>query len=479
MRLSKQKIKAALAYSVYLVRARTDLLKLAISGKEKKFTTGSINRAIVLLAVPMVLELVMESLFVCANLFFVSRLGANAISIAGTTESIITFSYSVAIGLSVSASSIISRRIGEKKPKTAGLTAMQVIYTGLAISLLISIGTCVFYREILHWMGLTTGLINEGALFCQLMFGSALFLLLRIAINGIFRGSGDAALAMRTLWLSNGINIVLCPILIFGWGPVPALGLTGAALSAVVARIAGVGYQAWYLLRGKTIITIGRSQLLLVPSIIRKIVKQATGGTLQYMIPASSWVFMIRIVSHFGSDALAGYIIAQRVASVATMPAWGIGNAAGVLTGQNLGAKQPERAVQTVWKAGSVNMCFLILVAIFWFFAAKPIVSIFSDVPEVISYSILYIQFISMAYILLGYTMVISRSLNAAGDIKQVSLLYILMFYVTQLPLAWLLGIVLDWGPKGIFIAILISELILAIACITVFKKGKWKHIKV
>jgi putative MATE family efflux protein len=471
----KQKIKAALAYSANLV----DLLKLAISGKEKKFTTGSINQAIVLLAVPMVLELVMESLFVCANLFFVSRLGANAISIAGTTESVITFSYSVAIGLSVSASSIISRRIGEKEHKIAGLTAMQVMYTGLAVSLVISIVSCVFYRHILQWMGLTTALINEGALFCQLMFASSLFLLLRIAVNGIFRGSGDAALAMRTLWLSNGINIVLCPILIFGWGPVPALGLTGAALAAVIARIAGVSYQGWHLLRGKTIITIGREQLRFDASIIGKIVKQAAGGTLQYMIPASSWMFMIKIVSHFGAHALAGYIIAQRVASVATMPAWGIGNAAGVLTGQNLGAKQPERAVQTVWKAGSVNMCFLVFVAIFWFFAAKPIVSLFSHIPEVISYSIMYIQFISMAYILLGYTMVISRSLNAAGDIKQVSLLYILMFYITQLPLAWLLGIVLNWGPKGIFIAILISELVLAIACITVFKKGRWQHIKV
>ncbi len=475
MKLYKQKIKAALAYSIYLF----ELLKLAISGKEKKFTTGSISRAIVLLAVPMVLELVMESLFVCANLFFVSRLGANAISIAGATESIITFSYSVAIGLSVSASSIISRRIGEKKPKTAGLTAMQVIYTGLAVSLLISASTCVFYREILQWMGLSSALINEGALFCRLQFGSSLFLLLRIAINGIFRGSGDAALAMRTLWLSNGINIVLCPILIFGWGPVPALGLTGAALASLVARIAGLVYQCWYLLRGKTIITIGKAQLLFVPAIVGKIIKQAAGGTLQYMIPASSWMFMIKIVSHFGPNALAGYIIAQRVASVATMPAWGIGNAAGVLTGQNLGARQPERAVQTVWKAGTVNMCFLILVAIFWFFAAKPVVSLFSEVPEVISYSIMYIQFISMAYILLGYTMVISRSLNAAGDIKQVSILYILMFYITQLPLAWLLGVVLNWGPKGIFIAILVSELVLAIACITVFKKGKWKTIKV
>ncbi|AEV99105.1 MATE family efflux transporter [Niastella koreensis] len=456
-----------------------ELLKLALTGKEKQFTSGSINRAIVLLAVPMVLELVMESLFVCANLFFISRLGANAISIAGTTESVITFSYSVSIGLSVSASSLISRRIGEQKPKTAGLTAMQVIYIGLGISLVISIVTCVCYQQILSCMGLSAALINEGKLFAEIMFGSTLFIIIRITNNGIFRGSGDAALAMRTLWLSNGLNILLCPVFIFGWGRFPAMGLTGAAIATALARIAGVGYQSWYLLRGKTIVTIGKAQLLLVPAIMKKIIKHATGGTLQYMIPASSWLFMIKIVSHFGSNALAGYIIAQRVASVATMPAWGIGNAAGVLTGQNLGAKQPERAVQTVWKAGSINMCFLIAVAIAWFFAARPVVSLYSDVPEVVGYSILYIRFISMAYILLGYTMVIARSLNAAGDIRQVSLLYILMFYCTQLPLAWLLGIVLNCGPKGIFIAILVSELVLAIACIVVFRKGKWQRIKV
>jgi putative MATE family efflux protein len=461
------------------MKQKIELLKLALAGKEKQFTSGSINRAIVLLAVPMVLELVMESLFVCANLFFISRLGANAISIAGTTESVISFAYSVSIGLSVSASSIISRRIGEQKPKTAGLTAMQVIYIGLAISLIISIVSCVFCQQILSWMGLTAGLIQEGKLFSEIMFGSTLFIIMRIAVNGIFRGSGDAALAMRTLWLSNGLNILLCPVCIFGWGPIPAMGLTGAAVATALARIAGVGYQSWYLLRGKTIITIGKVQLLLVPAIMKKIIKQATGGTLQYMIPASSWLFMIKIVSHFGANALAGYIIAQRVASVATMPAWGIGNAAGVLTGQNLGARQPERAVQTVWKAGSINMCFLILVAIGWFFAARPVVSLFSDVPEVIGYSILYIRFISMAYILLGYTMVIARSLNAAGDIRQVSLLYILMFYLTQLPLAWLLGIVLNWGPKGIFIAILVSEMVLAVSCIVVFKKGRWQRIKV
>lgn len=475
MNLYKQKLRSGIGRLLYFFH----LLKLAISGTEKKFTTGGINRAIVLLAVPMVLELVMESLFVCANLFFISQLGPDAISIAGTTESVITFAFSVAIGLSVAASTTIARRVGEKKFFKAGVTAVQVIGTGVTVSLLIAIVTSIFYRPILHWVGMPVALIDEGALFAQLMFGSSFFLILRISVNGIFRGAGDAAMAMRTLWLSNALNILLCPLLIFGWGPFPALGLLGAGWATAIARIAGVLYQAWYLARGRTIFRITARHLMLAPSILKRIGKLASGATLQYMIPASSWVLMIKIVSQFGSHALAGYIIAQRVASVATMPAWGIGNAAGVLTGQNLGAGQSDRAEQSVWKAGYINTGFLCLVAVCWFFFADPVVRLFSSVPEVVDYSILYLHFISLAYILLGFTMVISRSLNAAGDVRGVMLLYILMFYITQLPLAWLLGVFLNWGPQGIFVAILTSEIVLAVACIIVFKRGRWKTIKV
>ncbi|MEN7551489.1 MATE family efflux transporter [Rapidithrix thailandica] len=461
------------------VRYFFHLLKQAVLGKEKKFTTGSINRAIVLLSVPMVLEMVMESLFVCSNLFFVSRLGAGAIAIVGATESVISFSYSIAIGLSIAASSVISRRIGEKKFKAAGATAMQIIYIGLSISLIVSILCVVFYKEILLLVGMPEALVIEAEWFAKIMFASILFIILRISVNGIFRGAGNAAIAMRTLWLSNTVNIVLCPVLIFGWGIVPAYGILGVALATAIARVIGVLYQAWHLIRRKTILSIGFQQLKFSLALTKKVLKLAITGAVQYMIPSSSWILMIKIVSYFGPNALAGYIIAQRVASIATMPAWGIGNAAGILTGQNLGANQHARAEKSVWKAGIFNTGFLCLVALFWAFGAEPVILLFTDEPEVLKNGVLYLNYITIAYVLLGYTMVISRALNAAGDVKVVTLLYILMFYVTQIPLSYLFGIYFDWGPKGIFTAILTSELVLAAACITVFRKGKWKHIKV
>jgi putative MATE family efflux protein len=456
-------------------RSFLQLFRMAFLGTEKTFTTGSINRAIILLSVPMVIELLMESLFVCTNLFFVSRMGAGAIAIVGTTETVVSFVYSVSIGLSIAAAAMISRRVGEKKLKTAGLTAMQIIYVGLAVSLLLSIVLFVFNREVLQLVGVSSQLLQGGHLFSRIMFGSIFFLIMRITMNGIFRGSGDAAMAMRTLWLSNTVNILLCPLLIFGWGPIPAFGLLGVALAAAAARIAGSGYQVIYLLQGKSILIIGKAQLMIVPGIIKKTVKLAFAGTIQYMIPSSSWLLMIRIISHFGSDALAGYVIAQRIGSVVTMPAWGIGNAAGILTGQNIGASQVERAEVSVWRAGLINTCFLGGIAIVWQFYAVPVVALFTDVPAVANNAVMYLHYISIAYILLGYTMVISRALNAAGEVTVVSLLYILMFYCTQIPLSYLLGITLDMGPRGIFLAILIAEIVLASACIIVFRRGKWK----
>ena len=460
-------------------RSFLSLLREAFLGREKKFTSGGINRAIVLLSVPMVLELVMEALFVCVNIFFVSRLGASAISIVGITESVTTLAYSVAIGLSTAASAMISRRVGEGELERAGLTAMQAIYIGASIALLISVLTFSFSGSVLSLAGASDALVQESGWFSKIMFGSIIFIIMRILMNGIFRGAGDAAMAMRTLWISNTLNIALCPLFIFGWGFVPAFGLMGVAIATLVSRVFGVSYQIWYLTTGKTIIIIGREQLVMVSSIMKKILELTFAGTIQYIIPASSWLMMIRIVSHFGGDALAGYIIAQRVASVATMPAWGIGNAAGTLTGQNLGANQSERAEASVWRAGFFNMCFLCLVAVFWFFYAKPVVGLFTDVPAVIESGTMYIQYISMAYILLGYTMVISRALNAAGNVKLVTFLYVLTFYITQLPLAYLLGISMNWGPKGIFTAIVVSEIVLAIACIIVFRKGNWKKTKI
>ncbi|MDX6182892.1 MATE family efflux transporter [Flavobacterium sp. Fl-77] len=465
--------------AILKTRSFLGLISRSLSGTETNFTSGSINKAIILLSVPMVAELLMESLFVCSNLFFVSRLGTSAISIAGATTTFITFCYSVSIGLGIAASAMISRRIGEKEFKIAGQTAMQVIYITTPIAIIISVVCSVWATEIMTAMGLSKAMVEEGKWYGMVMFASSGFLILRIVINGIFRGAGDASTAMRILWLSNALNIVLCPLFIFGWGPIPAYGLLGVGLATLIARVIGVIYQAWYLVKGKTVLRIAKTQLLFDLAIFKRVVKLAFGGTVQFIIPASSWVFMIKIMSHFGENALAGYILAQRVASIATMPAWGLGNAAGILTGQNLGAKQPERAEKSVWRAGMLNMGFLILIGICWIFMAAPVVKFFTDIPEVISFSTRYIHFISIAYILLGYTMVISRALNAAGEVKVVTWLYILMFYIVQIPLAYSLGIAFELGANGVFTAILLSEIVLAVACIIVFRKGKWKHTKV
>lgn len=464
-----------------LLKTRTflSLFKQALLGKEHNYVSGSINRTIVLLAVPMVGELLMESLFVCANLFFVSRIGTEAISIAGGVTSVVTLSYSVSVGLSIAASALVSRRIGEKDFKAAGLHAMQVIYLATPLAVIISLVCSVWAKDIMSLIGLSAGMVERGGGYAVLMFASAGFLILRLTVNGILRGAGDASTAMRTQWLSNGLNIILCPLFIYGWGPVPAYGLPGVAIAAVIARVTGVVYQAWHLARGRTVLEIGKAQLCFHFGIFKKVVRLAFGGTVQFMIPASSWVFMIKIISHFGENALAGYVLAQRVASIATMPAWGIGNAAGILTGQNLGAKQPERAEKSVWRAGGINMGFLVFIAVCWIFLAQPVIRIFTDIPEVIAHSTTYIHLISMAYIMLGYTMVISRALNAAGEVMVVTLLYILMFYVTQLPLSYTMGISFGLGPKGVFAAILISEIVLATACILVFRRGTWKKSKV
>jgi len=461
------------------IRSFLKVFNDALKGKEKSFTSGSINRAIVMLSVPTVLEMVMESLFTFFDLYFVSKIGAGAIAINGTTAAVITFAFSVAIGLSIAGTTLVSRRIGEKKFKKAGATAMQIIYLGFAISLLTSIFCIVFYEQILTLVGLEASLIEEAEIFAKIMFASIVFIVLRISINGILRGAGNASIAMRTLWISNIINIVLSPILIFGLFGFPKFGIVGVALGSLVARVIGVVYQAWYIIKAKTILTITKSELTFSKPIVKKVLKLSSTGAIQYMIPASSWIFMVKIVSHFGANALAGYFIARQLASIATTPAWGFGNAAGVLTGQNLGAKQYKRAEKSVWKAGFFNTCFLIAIAILWRFLAVPAVSLFTNKSIVLTNGVLYLNYITMGYVLLGYTMVISRSLNAAGDVKVVTWLYVLMFYITQIPLAYFLGVHVDWGPKGIFSAILISEFVLAIACILVFKKGKWKYIKV
>ncbi|KAA2223266.1 MATE family efflux transporter [Chryseobacterium sediminis] len=450
----------------------------AIAGKKVELTSGSINRSIFSLAIPMVMELVMESVFVSVNLLIIAKLGDKVLGLVGITDNYINFAYAIAVGLGIAAATLIARRAGEKDKEGMGRTAQYIILLALFFALLIGGISSFFATEIVDFLGVNANIVTDGVSFSRLVFLSIGLVILRLSVNGLFRGAGDADIAMKSLWICHISNIIFAVILVFGLGAIPAFGLMGLAYATVLSRTLGVLYQAFILATGKTSISIRVPFHVDIP-LLQKILKIAFGGLVQYIIPTSSWLIMVKIISTFGTTALAGYIIAQRIASVATMPAWGIGNAAGVLTGQNLGAGEPERAEKTVWRAGTINMTYLVIVALFWQIAAEYVVKFFTTEPEVARYAVQYIHVVSMAYLLLGFTMVISRALNAAGNILQVTLLYIVMFYVIQLPMAYLLGVRLHWELTGIFTAIVSSEIVLAVLFLMIFRNGKWKTIKI
>lgn len=463
---------------LHLVKEGSVFAYGALAGKKVELTSGSINRSIFSLAIPMVMELVMESVFVSINLLIIARLGDKVLGLVGIADNYINFANAIAIGLGIAAATLTARRAGEKDQEGMSRTAHYIILLAAAFALLIGGLSFVFAGEIISFLGFNTDIVVNGLPFSKLVFLSIGLVILRLSINGLFRGAGDADLAMKSLWLCHISSMVFAVILVFGLGFIPAYGLMGLAYATILSRLLAVLYQFYILLTRKTGVNILMKFQLDLP-LIKKILKITFGGLVQYIIPASSWLIMVKIIATFGTTALAGYIIAQRIASVATMPAWGIGNAAGVLTGQNLGAGNPDRAEKTVWRAGGINMTYLIAVAIFWQFAAEYVVTFFTKEAEVARYAVQYIHVVSMAYLLLGFTMVISRALNAAGNIMQVTLLYMIMFYVIQLPLAYLLGVRLQWELKGIFTAIVSSEIVLAVLFLMIFKNGKWKTIKI
>ncbi|MFP7654757.1 MATE family efflux transporter [Chryseobacterium proteolyticum] len=450
----------------------------ALAGRKTELTSGSINRSIFSLAIPMVMELVMESVFVSINLLIIAKLGDKVLGLVGITDNYINFANAIAIGLGIAAATLTARRAGEKDKEGMGQTAQYIILFAFGFALLVGGLSFIFASDIIGFLGIKPDSIDHGVLFSQLVFLSIGLVILRLSINGLFRGAGDASLAMKSLWLCHISSMVFAVIFVFGLGFIPAYGLMGLAYATVLSRLLAVIYQFFILLTGKTSIKIG-TKFHFDLSLTKKILKITFGGLVQYIIPASSWLIMVKIIATFGTTALAGYIIAQRIASVATMPAWGIGNAAGVLTGQNLGAGNPDRAEKTVWRAGGINMTYLVAVALFWQLAAEYVVTFFTSEAQVAQYAVQYIHVVSMAYLLLGFTMVISRALNAAGNIMQVTLLYMIMFYVIQLPLAYLLGVRLQWELKGIFTAIVSSEIVLAVLFLMIFRNGKWKTIKI
>jgi putative MATE family efflux protein len=462
------------------IKSYFNLFKEAVNGKEQDFTEGSINRAIFFLSIPMILEMAMESLFAVVDIFFVSRLNdSNAVAAVGLTESCLAIVYSIAMGLGMGATAMVARRIGEKDASGAGTAAVQSIYIGLAASLFISSIGIFFYKELLSLMGATSQVIEAGSGYTKWMLIGNFSIMFLFIINAIFRGAGNPAIAMRSLWLGNLFNMVLDPIFIFGFGPVQPMGVEGAAVATNIGRSIGVLYQLYHLAGGKSAIKIHVDTLTIEWDVIIKLLKLSLGGIGQFLISSASWVFLTRIMATFGSAAVAGYTIAIRVIIFTILPSWGLANAAATLVGQNLGAKQPERAEKSVWIAGKLNMIFLGLVSVFFFFISEPIMRFFTDQNEVVANGTLCLQVVAFGYILYGYGMVVTQSFNGAGDTKTPTILNLIGFWGFQIPLAYLLAIVLKFGPIGVFLAIAIAESVMAAVSIIIFRKGKWKEINI
>lgn len=452
----------------------------AVKGEVDSFTEGSINSALFLLAIPMILEMMMEALFALVDAFFISRLGSeDALATIGLTETFMFIVMSVALGISSAATAMVSRRIGENKPDEATYAGMQSIFLAVVVSVFLGVIGYLYAPDLLRLMGGREALVAEGTSYCRIMLTFNIVLVLLFVINAVFRGAGNASIAMQTLWLANGINIILDPCLIFGFGPFPELGLKGAAIATCIGRGIGVIFQLYYLVNGKSLIKVSFRHLTIVKDMLLRQIKVAIGGAGQYLLTTISWILVIRIIAVFGSDALAGYTVAMRVIMFTILPSWGLSMAASTLVGQNLGAGKADRAEASAWKAAYYNMLFLASISVLAFFVAPPVIGIFSDNPDVVSNGVLALRIICAGYIFYAYEMVLGQSFNGAGDTYTPTLLNFIAFVLIQVPLAYVLAISAGLGPKGVYISIAFSSAILAVMAIVVFRLGKWKNVEI
>ncbi len=456
------------------------LFKQAVKGEQQSFTEGSINKAIFMLSIPMILEMAMESLLAVVDIFFISKLNDNdAVTAVGLTESTLAIVYSLAMGLGMAATAMVARRIGEKDEPGAAVAAVNALYIGVILSVLISVTAFFFYKDILRLMGASENIIAVGSGYAKWMLVGNFTIVALFLVNAIFRGAGSAAIAMHSLWIANIINMVLDPILIFGWGPISAMGVEGAAIATNIGRGVGVLYQLYYLTGEKGIIKIHKENIKIDRSIITRLLKVSAGNIGQFLISTASWLFMARIIVTFGSAAFAGYQFAIRVIIFTILPSWGMANAAATLMGQNLGAQQPERAEKSVWTAGFLNMVFLGLISIVFFFVSEPIMKLFSADEEVIRYGTQCLRIVAFGYVFYGYGMVIVQSFNGAGDSRTPTILNFCGYWLFQIPLAYVLAVQLDFGASAVFWAIAIAESAMAVAAIIIFRQGKWKTVKI
>jgi putative MATE family efflux protein len=450
------------------------VIRQSLRGEEFDYTKGSIPKAVVLLAIPMILELSLESVFAVVDMFFVGKLGQNAIATVGLTESVITLVYSMAIGLSTAATAIVARRIGEKNPEGAAHAGAQSLLLAFMITIVLSLAGAFFAGDILSLMGASAEVVRDGAIFTRIMFGGSLAIILLFLINGIFRGAGDAAMAMKSLWIASGVNIVLCPLFIHFFG------LKGAAMATVIGRSSGVVYQCFHLFKGKRILKFMKRHFVPDPVLIRSIISISWPATFQFLIASGSWILLVRLIAETGgTTASAGCQIAFRNFVFFILPAWGLSNAAATLVGQNLGAKQLQRAEQSVFLIAKYNALFMSFVMLLFLFFAEPIVSVFSKDKDVIRYAARALQIMGSGFIFYGIGMVMSQALNGAGDTKTPTMINFVCFWLFQIPLAYFLSIGLDMKSSGALIAIPVAETLIALVAWYYFKRGKWKEVMI
>ena len=451
-------------------------VKESIRGTHRSYTTGPIGRAILLLAIPMVLEMIMESIFAVVDIFWVSHLGTDAAATVGLTESLLTLIYALAIGLSIGAMAMVARRIGEQNPDGAARAAVQAVFVALLVSLTIAIFASPNAPKLLRIMGGSPWVVEHGSAFTRVMLAGNATVVVLFMVNAIFRGAGDAAIAMRTLWLANWINILLGPCLIFGLGPFPKLGIVGAAIATNIGRGTGALFALSKLVRRGGRFDVKRRHLRIEPSIMWRLIRLSATGTFQVFIGMASWMGLVRIISSFGSDAVAGYTFGIRVILFALLPSWGMANAAATMVGQALGAGNPDRGERAVWKAGFYNMIFLGIVGLVFIFLAPQIIWLYTADPNVSHYGVDCLRIVAYGFLFYAYGMVIGQSFNGAGDTWTPTIINLFVFWLWEIPLAYVLSVVLGLGPRGVFIAITIAFSTLAVVSGVVFRQGRWKR---
>ena len=454
-------------------------LRAALRGTQADYTRIPLKRAVFLLAIPMMLELVLESTFAVVDIFFVARLGASAVATVGLTETYLFLLYSVAMGLAMAVTAIIARRIGEKRGEEAAVSAVQAILLAVGVSLPVTVVGIFWAQDLLRLMGADAWAVEQGYRYTQWMLGGNAVILLLFVINAVFRGAGDAATAMRVLWVANGINIVLDPILIFGLGPIPALGIEGAAIATNIGRGAGVAMQLWILLRGSEHLRGIAHALRWDGAIVFNIARTSVGGVGQMLVAMAAWVFLMRILASVSTEAVAGATIAMRVMMFTLMPAWGLSNAAATLVGQNLGAGEPGRAEAAVWRIGWMTMSFTLAVSVAFFVWHDAIIGVFTDDAAVIAIGGEWLSILAYSYFVYGWWMVSVQAFNGAGDTMTPTWINLVFFWLIQIPLAWALALPLGWAETGVFWGVFISETAVGVFTLWLFSRGRWKTVKV